>query len=233
MTQNLFNRSLHLNNVALRYSKIIDDPLLLQVQSIIESKLFALNVIFKAKPQDILITGLPLSLSNAQHLGYIDEESVIFSGNYDLIISNLGLHYVNDLRSAISNYMKHLNPNGVFMATLFGENNLIEIKNQMIELECNINGGASPRFMPQIQVKDASRILASSGFINVVSDVEEIQVSYNRPRKFFSHLKRLGQTNALIGGRKYMGKALYNEIMALKNPIIAKYNLITVMGFKK
>ncbi len=58
-----------------------------------------------------------------------DIEKINFDKKYDLIISNACLQWCNDINSTINKLLLSLNENGVLAFTLFGEDNLKEIKN--------------------------------------------------------------------------------------------------------
>ena len=57
-----------------------------------------------------------------------DIEKVTFDKKYDLIISNACLQWCNDINSTINKLLLALNDNGILAFTLFGEDNLKEIK---------------------------------------------------------------------------------------------------------
>lgn len=58
-----------------------------------------------------------------------DIEKITFDKKYDLIISNACLQWCNDINSTINKLLFALDDNGILAFTLFGEDNLKEIKN--------------------------------------------------------------------------------------------------------
>ncbi len=58
-----------------------------------------------------------------------DIEKVTFDKKYDLIISNACLQWCNDINTTINKLLLALDDNGILAFTLFGEDNLKEIKN--------------------------------------------------------------------------------------------------------
>jgi SAM-dependent methyltransferase len=59
----------------------------------------------------------------------VDEEKLSFEPKtFDLIISNLALHWVNDLPGTLWNIRRFLKEDGLFLAAVFGENTLQELK---------------------------------------------------------------------------------------------------------
>lgn len=58
-----------------------------------------------------------------------DIETITLSEKYDLIISNASLQWCNNLEDTISKLINSLNNKGLLAVSIFGENNLPEIKN--------------------------------------------------------------------------------------------------------
>ena len=78
-----------------------------------------------------------------------DEEFLPFAGgSFDLIMSCLDLHWVNDLPGALLQIRHVLKPDGLFLAVLFGLGTLSELRDCLIEAEAETKGGASPRVSP-------------------------------------------------------------------------------------
>lgn len=44
--------------------------------------------------------------------------------DFDLIVNNMSLHWVNDLENSINNFKQTLEPDGVFIASAFGGDTL-------------------------------------------------------------------------------------------------------------
>lgn len=59
----------------------------------------------------------------------VDEEKLPFESDYfDLVISNLSLHWVNDLPGTFSQILRVLKNDGVFLASIFGGDSLYELR---------------------------------------------------------------------------------------------------------
>src|SRR5579862_8290919 len=75
-----------------------------------------------------------------------DEEQLPFAReHFDLIVSALSLHAVNDLPGALVQIRQALKPDGLFLAALFGGDTLSELREAFLEGEMLVSGGASPR----------------------------------------------------------------------------------------
>ena len=85
-----------------------------------------------------------------------DEELLPFaSASFDVILSNLSLHWTNDLPGALAQLNRALKPDGLFLATLFGGDTLWELRDSLLQAEAEVDGGASPRVSPFVDVRDA------------------------------------------------------------------------------
>ena len=74
--------------------------------------------------------------------------------SFNLIVSGLALHRVNDLPGALIQIRRALRPDGLFMAALLGARALVELRQALIEAEAETQGGASPRVAPFGDVRD-------------------------------------------------------------------------------
>lgn len=137
-----------------------------------------------------------------------DEEFLPFKENsFDLIISVLNLHNINDLPGCLLQLKKSLKPDGVIIASIFGENNLPELRSILIKTEAEIYSGISPRMKPSIDMKQLGGLLQRAGFSSQIVDKERIEVHYSSPIKLLKDLKFMAETNILSEkNKRYIGK---------------------------
>ena len=132
-----------------------------------------------------------------------DEELLPFGPqSLDLVLSNLSLHWVNDLPGALAQIRLALKPDGLLLATLFGTETLKELRNVLIDAEVEIAGGAAPRVSPFTDVRDAGNLLTRAGFSLPVVDTETITVTYSDMFKLMADLRAMGETNAVLERRR-------------------------------
>ena len=126
-----------------------------------------------------------------------DEEVLPFAEmSLDLILSNLSLHWVNDLPGMLVQVRQALKPDGLFLAAALGGNTLHELRTSLFEAETEVEGGISPRFSPLIDVRDLGNLMTRAGFALPVVDAETVTVSYSHPLKLLLDLRGMGETNA-------------------------------------
>jgi SAM-dependent methyltransferase len=132
-----------------------------------------------------------------------DEEALPFAPQtFDLILSNLSLHWVNDLPGALVQINRALKPDGLFLATMLGGETLRELRRSFIEAEVAEEGGAGPRVSPFADVRDAGALLQRAGFALPVVDIDSITITYGDPLRLLADLRGMGETNAALARRR-------------------------------
>ena len=132
-----------------------------------------------------------------------DEEALpVAAGCLDLIVSNLSLHWVNDLPGAFLQARQALKPDGLLLGAVLGGATLSELRHSLAEAEAETTGGASPRVSPFADIKDIGDLLQRAGFALPVVDREIIPVSYAEPWKLLLDLRGMGESGAAWARRK-------------------------------
>lgn len=133
----------------------------------------------------------------------IDEEALPFAPeSFDLIVSVLSLHAVNDLPGALLQIRQTLKPDGLFIAALFGGDSLRELRASFAAGEMAILGGVSPHVAPFADVRDLGGLLQRAGFALPVVDMDRLPVRYGSLDRLIADLRHLGETNILQQRRK-------------------------------
>lgn len=140
-----------------------------------------------------------LALGGASDAAVVaNEEDLPFAaGSFDLVASVLALQYVNDLPGVLAQIQKLLKPDGLFVGVLLGGATLAELRQVMLTAEAEVTGGASPRVMPFVDVRDAGGLLQRAGFALPVTDAELLTVTYRSALELMRELKAMGATNVL------------------------------------
>jgi NADH dehydrogenase [ubiquinone] 1 alpha subcomplex assembly factor 5 len=130
-----------------------------------------------------------------------DEEAIPFAPeSFDLVMSNLSLHWVNDLPGSLLQIRHALKPDGLFLAAMFGAGTLVELRDALAEAESEIRGGARPRVAPLPELRDAAGLLQRAGFALPVADHEFITVTYADPLRLLADLRGMGEASTLVSG---------------------------------
>ncbi len=180
---------------------------------------------------------------NSNHTKIIaDEENIPFAeGQFDLIVSILNLHTVNDLPGCLIQLKNALKPNGVLIASMFGERNLPELRETLLKTELEHLGGVSPRIMPSVEIKQLGALLQRTGYAIPVIDKERIEVHYHTPLELLHDLRNMGESNIMIDrNKKYIGKKFwrkfkdnYSKDFSNENQrIVASFEILTITAVK-
>ncbi|PHZ84269.1 methyltransferase domain-containing protein [Paremcibacter congregatus] len=170
-----------------------------------------------------------------------DEEALPYQpGSLDLVLSNLSLHWINDLPGCLYQIKHSLKPDGLFLGSLFGGETLTELRQCLTKAEVNLRGGLSPRVSPFMTVQDAGGLLQRAGFSLPVVDTDRITVTYENAFKLMQELKAMGEANILIkrfqglSSRAVMMEAarLYQEkFVDDRGRIVVTFDIIYLMGW--
>jgi len=187
--------------------------------------------------EKMLATGL-----GSFHRVVADEECLPFAPeSFDLVISNLSLHWVNDLPGALLQIKNILRPGGLFLAAFIGGNSLPELRNCLLDAEIAVSGGASPRFSPTITMASASALLQRAGFSLPVTDMEKITFVYPDAFALMHELRGMGETNAGQHRlRHFTRRAIFMEMAKLYDErfaatgggVTAEFELLFVHGVR-
>lgn len=131
-----------------------------------------------------------------------DDPLGLAASSHDLIVSNLHMHWVNDLPGMLVQLNQALKPDGLFLAALFGGETLTELRHSLLAAESEIIGGAHQRVIPFADVRDMGSLLQRAGFALPVADLDTITVTYEHPLKLMQELRGMGEANALLGRSK-------------------------------
>lgn len=170
-----------------------------------------------------------------------DEEFLPFAtASFDLIVSVLGLHWVNDLPGALLQINRALRPDGLFLGAFFGGATLMELSDALRRAESEIEGALSPRTAPLADLHDAAGLMQRAGFALPVVDSETVTVTYADPFALMRDLRGMAETNVGAARRRSFSRraTLFRaaEIYMAEHAgpdgrIPATFDVITVMGW--
>ena len=129
----------------------------------------------------------------------------------DLVLSNLSLHWVNDLPGALVQIRNSLKPDGLFLGAMFGGETLTELRQSLMQAEINMGKGSAPHISPFVDVRDAGSLLQRAGFALPVVDTDRITVTYKDALSLMTELRGMGEGNAL--SKKFKGLSSREMIM--------------------
>jgi SAM-dependent methyltransferase len=157
------------------------------------------------------------SLGRGSFAGVVgDPERLPLGENaFDLAVSLLALHQVDDLPGALIQIRRALKPDGLFIAALPGGDTLTELRECLLVAESETMGGVSPRVAPLADARALGGLLQRAGFALPVVDSDRFTVRYNDMFALMRDLRAFGATNALIDrSRRFARRELFARAAA-------------------
>jgi len=139
-----------------------------------------------------------------------DEEALpVRDDAFDLVVSNLSLHWVNDLPGALVQINRALKPDGLFLAAMLGGETLKQLRRSLMDAELEARGGVSPRVSPFADVRDLGGLLQRAGFALPVVDSDTVTVTYENALRLMADLRGMGEVNAVDARpRAFTGRSI-------------------------
>ena len=132
-----------------------------------------------------------LNHTEHNHRIVLDEEVLPFvKSSFDLVISVLNLHNINDLPGSLVQIRNILKDKGMFVAVMLGEKTLTKLRKSCIEADSNY-AGVSPKVAPFIDIKTMGNLLSRAGFFMPVMDSQDVVVQYSKVRLLLEDLKNI------------------------------------------
>jgi SAM-dependent methyltransferase len=159
---------------------------------------------------------------------------------FDLVVSGLTLHLVDDLPGALLQMRQALKPDGLLLAALLGGETLRELREAWLVAEAELTGGASPRVAPFADVRALGGLLQRAGFALPVVDSDTVTVTYADPLRLMAELKAMAASNMLVDRRRVpvtrrlllRAAEVYAERFALPDGRVpATFEIVTLTGF--
>lgn len=172
-----------------------------------------------------------------------DEETIPYEpSSFDLVMSSLSIHWINDLPGILTQINHVLKPDSPFIGAMLGGDTLFELRTSLQLAESERRGGMSPRVSPLADVKDIGGLLQKAGFKMLTVDIDDIIVDYPDMFALMQDLQAMGEGNAVIGREMgaiqrdvlLAGDAIYRELHG--NPdgtIPATFRVIYMIGWKE
>jgi SAM-dependent methyltransferase len=171
-----------------------------------------------------------------------DEEFLPFlNESFDLVLSNLNLHSVNDLPGSLAQIQRSLKKDGLFVSSFVGENSLKELKEVFVKSEIDVGKNVHFHVSPTISSDTLSSLMVRAKFNDVVVDKDTVSIIYKTPQEILSDLQNSGESNCMSGGKvRYLRKDVlekfsenyYKMFPSEDGGITCTFDIITCVGHK-
>ncbi|KAL2265219.1 hypothetical protein VTJ83DRAFT_6319 [Remersonia thermophila] len=162
--------------------------------------------------------------------------------SFDLVLSSLSLHWINDLPGMLGEINRVLKPDAPFIGAMLGGDTLFELRTSLQLAEQERRGGISPHVSPLADVRDVGGLLGRAGFQMLTVDVEDIVVDYPDSFALMQDLQAMGEGNAVLGremgglGRDVLlaADAIYRAMHGNEDGSVpATFRIIHMIGWKE
>lgn len=172
-----------------------------------------------------------------------DEETIPYeSETFDMVLSSLSLHWINDLPGILSQINNVLKPDSPFIGAMLGGDTLFELRTSLQLADMERRGGISPHVSPLADVRDVGGLLQKAGFKMLTVDVDDIVVDYPDTFALMEDLQSMAENNAILG--REMGpirrdvllanEGIYRELHGNEDGSIpATFRIIYMIGWKE
>ncbi|MEB3701968.1 Methyltransferase domain-containing protein [Candidatus Bealeia paramacronuclearis] len=207
----------------------------------VEEELTArLSNIKKNFPRVLNLSFWPVTLNRVEIETHSPLKPFTTTKPYDLIVSCLCLHWVEQLPQYLKAIRSWLSDEGLFMGTFFAGDTLIELRESFLKTELELYGGASPHVLPFVRLEDGPKLMAYAGFHEPVIDCDSIQVEYTSLQTLFRDLRFTGENNALFQRSKTFQSPTcfkklenyYNSMYKNDKYSVATFEFLTLTGWK-
>jgi SAM-dependent methyltransferase len=184
---------------ALTRNRLRAQAMFLQDEAVteVQERLVAVNKRFTAPA---VVTGFPdlwaRALPDAVRVADADVLDLAPAA-HDLVIHALALHWADDPVGQLVQCRRALQPDGLFIAVMFGGQTLHELRAALAAAEVEVTGGLSPRVLPMAEIRDLGGLLQRAGFALPVADSFARQVIYRDAWHLMHDLRAMGEGNAL------------------------------------
>lgn len=140
----------------------------------------------------------PAYFAGKNEPGFVADEDhmPLATQSLDLVVSTLGLHWVNDVPGFLAQVRLALRPDGLFLASFLGGRTLQELRACLAQAETEAHGEPQPRVSPFADAQDGAQLLQRAGFALPVADSDVVTVRYANMFGLLRDLKAMGETAA-------------------------------------
>jgi len=120
----------------------------------------------------------------------IEDDLPLENATFDAVVSNMVLHWVNNVPATLIRLGRLLKPDGIFMASTLGTESFPELRASFAAA-----GSAVPHIIPLTDVRSAGMALQKVGFAMPVVDRETITLTYPTLAALWQELRDSGSHN--------------------------------------
>jgi NADH dehydrogenase [ubiquinone] 1 alpha subcomplex assembly factor 5 len=163
------------------------------------------------------------------------------ANTFDAVLSNLSLHWINDLPSVLAQVNNILKPDAPFIGVMMGGDSLFELRTSLQLAEQDRRGGVATHTSPLADVRDIGGLLQKAGFNLLTVDIDDIIIDFPDSFALMKDLQASGESNAVLSREKggihkdvlLAAESIYRELHGNEDGTLpATFRLIYMIGWK-
>lgn len=163
------------------------------------------------------------------------------ANTFDAVLSNLSLHWINDLPSVLAQVNNILKPDAPFIGVMMGGDSLFELRTSLQLAEQDRRGGVATHTSPLADVRDVGGLLQHAGFNLLTVDIDDIIIDFPDMVSLMKDLQASGDSNAVLSREKgaihrdvlLAAENIYRELHGNEDGTLpATFRLIYMIGWK-
>lgn len=176
-----------------------------------------------------------LKLNPSHNKFILDEEEVAghFNNKFDLIVSVLNLHWINDIQKFLAKIFFLLNDDGVFIASFFGGKSLHNLRTKIFHAEDITESGHSSHIAPFMRMEDMYKLLQLAGFGFIVVDNANIEVEYDNLMHLMNDVRYMGESSNSAHPPYILPRKVLEQLQKDTENLTEEFEIITFTASKK
>ncbi|CAK92966.1 unnamed protein product (macronuclear) [Paramecium tetraurelia] len=146
-------------------------------------------------------------------------------GHLQLIVSNMNLHWVNDLQVVLIKWLESLEPDGTLVGSIFGSDTLQELRISFSLAENERFGGVSQHVSPFISITEMGNLLARLKFTLPTICTERNLYEFDSVYHLMQYIQDIGEGEALIQKRIGTFKETTQSVSAIYESLFKNENM--------
>jgi NADH dehydrogenase [ubiquinone] 1 alpha subcomplex assembly factor 5 len=176
-----------------------------------------------------------LNFSKNKFKKYLIENQLIFlePAKYNLLISSLYLHWVNDIHIFLENARQLLAHKGIAILSFIGGNSLNNLRKFFIKNELELRLPVTAHISPFLTQEAILKICKNMNIRDVVVDSEIIEVEYQNCYQLMKELNLMGESSCIKSAENY---AICKELLVLAKNLTQftdRFEIIYLMFLRK
>ncbi|GFR67906.1 arginine-hydroxylase NDUFAF5, mitochondrial [Elysia marginata] len=174
------------------------------------------------------------------HKMVVDEECLPFEeSSVDLVVSNLSLHWVNNLPGCLAQIRHILKNDCALVGSMFGGDTLYQLRVALQLAEIEREGGFAPHISPFTTVSDLGNLMNRAGFTMLTIDIDDVAITYPSMFELMQDLKGMGENNCSWSRKPQLHRdtmiaaaSIYKEMYGNEDGVPATFQVINFIGWK-